>query len=724
MYRHLTAIWFLLFLIIVNSPDLEGQPSISAIKFSRAPVIDGHVDEECWQETPAITEFYQREPNPGEPSTISTEIFVGYDKNHLYIAMRCFSDPDDIIANELARDANLSNDDRVQIILDTYNDKRNGYWFQIGPRGSIGDAIMSENGAAFNKAWDGLWSGKAQILDNAWEAEIAIPFKTLNFNPDNDAWGFKLIRYQKSIEETVYWPSANINSARFQVSDAGLITGLKDISQGVGLDLVPYGLTGLNVGENADGPVFNAGFEGYYNISSNLKVAVSVNTDFAQTEVDQQQINLTRFNLFYPEKRDFFLDGANYFNFGINGDDKNSWNKKMIPFFSRRIGLDENGNPIPVEYGSKITGQAGKWNIGAIYMKDRREISQNGHFAVSRISRNIGEESQIGMMTTYGNALSDARNFLVGLDLRLATSKFKGDKNIMFTAFGMKSDTWDPEGSDRPAGRDLTYGIEFNYPNDKIALRLGHMEIQENFIAGLGFIPRPGVKESYGELTLGYRPGKWGLLQILTSGEFDFISDFDQRLLTRKWSIKPLRIRFTTGDEFKYSYSSDFELLDESFDLYGNYNIAAGDYTFGTQSISFQTAQKRKLWTSIDFSHGGFYNGSRNEMKLKAGYNLAVPLFLGTEMVRNNVDLGGEGFIANIYRLNLNILFSPDITLYSFVQYDSESAKMGWQSRFQWIIKPGKEIFLVWNSISPDPFDRYYISEGNLRFKVKYTIRF
>ena len=242
---------------------------------------------------------------------------MGYDENNLYIGFRCYGDPSEITAKELARDVSLGNDDRVQVILDTYLDKRNAFWFQVGPRGSIGDAIVSENGAAFNKAWDGLWTGKASIHDKGWDAELAIPFKTLSFKKGEGTWGIKFIRHLKKNEESGYWPVANLNTHKFQVSDGGLLTGIGDITQGIGLDLIPYGLTGADY-KREDGktkPVLDAGFDAYYRITSNLKAALTVNTDFAQTEVDDRAINLTRFNLFYPEKRDFFPGWGQLFQF-------------------------------------------------------------------------------------------------------------------------------------------------------------------------------------------------------------------------------------------------------------------------------------------------------------------------------------------------------------------------------------------------------------------------
>jgi hypothetical protein len=704
----------------------NAQERVRAVRFATPPVIDGMAREAAWDACRPVTQFIQREPDKGEPFTEPTEVFIGYDRENLYIAFRCYGDPQRITAKEMARDVNLGNDDRVQVILDTYLDRRNAFWFQVGPRGSIGDAIVSGNGAGLNKAWDGLWTGKASIHPEGWDAEMAIPFKTLGFKKGADTWGLKLIRNYMRNQETGYWPVANLNSHRFQVSDAGFLEGLEGISQGVGLDLVPYGLTGADyqrvTGETE--PVLNAGLEAYYSITSNLKAALTLNTDFAQTEVDDREINLTRFGLFYPEKRDFFLDGSNYFDFGINGDADNPWNTRLIPFFSRRIGLDSAGNPIPVLFGTKVSGQAGQWNLGAMYMKDQRKAWENSHFAVARISRNFGDQSQAGLITTYGNAQEDVMNYLLGGDVRLGTSQFRKDKNIALSLYGLKSFTAFEDESRSDAGREFAWGIEFAYPNDLVNMRMGHMQVQENFVAGTGFVPRPGVRESYGELLFGPRPGRWGILQVQGGTGLDHISGFSGRLLTREWNLTPLHLRFLSGEEIGYRIYDTYEYLTEPFPIYQDYIIPPGSYDFLYHTLFLHTAVRRRIWGALDYRFGGFYNGSRKEVQLKAGCQVIVPLFLGGELVRNEVSSSDGGFIATIYRLNLNILFTPDITLYNFVQYDSQSGRLGLQSRFQWIIKPGREIFLVWNSIAQDPYERFQLEEASARLKVKFTLRF
>lgn len=366
-------------LLLVSFSFLTGyssaQPQVKVVHTEDAPVIDGYVNDEAWKNAALIDELYQREPRPGEPVSEKTEFLFLYDRNNIYVGIRCYDDPGGITAKELARDVSLGDDDRVQVILDTYMDGRSGYWFQIGPRGSIGDALVNENGKDFNKSWDGLWDGKARITDQGWEGELIIPFKTMGFTEGNSTWGLKLIRYIKRKSEASYWPATTLDANRFQISDAGRMTGLENITQGIGLDIIPYLTGGASKKASVDPKaVFDGGLDAFYHITPSLKAAVTVNTDFAQTEVDEKQINLTRFSLFFPEKRDFFLDGSNYFTFGINGDSENPQGTQMIPYFSRRIGLDTRGNPVPIKYGGKFTGKIDKWNIGLLHIKDDNEM--------------------------------------------------------------------------------------------------------------------------------------------------------------------------------------------------------------------------------------------------------------------------------------------------------------------------------------------------------------
>ncbi len=713
------TIAFITCLAFASIVQLFAQPEIKAVFTEKPPDIDGSVTDEVWQKAPVINELYQREPNPGQPVSEKTEFYFLYDHENIYIGIRCFDDPAGITAKELARDVSLGDDDRVQIILDTYLDGRSGYWFQIGPRGSIGDALVNENGKDFNKSWDGLWDGKAKITDTGWDGELIIPFKTLGFKKGNSTWGLKLIRYIKRKSEASYWPETSLNANKFQISDAGRITGITDITQGIGLDIIPYVTSGVSKKADTDPKaVLNGGLDAFYHITPSLKAAITVNTDFAQTEVDEKQINLTRFNLFFPEKRDFFLDGANYFTFGINGDTENPQSTAMIPFFSRRIGLDTQGNPVTIKYGGKFTGKVGNWNLGFLHIKDDNEWDNPG-YTVGRVSRNFGKQSSLGFIGTNGNAFSDMNNSLAGFDLRLASSLLAGNKNITYNLYGVKTFTKEL------TGNDVSFGTEINYPNDLLNFRVGYLQIGEDFTPGLGFIPRKNIRDFYGGIGLGPRPKNSPVMQVKTGVKYVFISDLKNGgLQTSLVDFNVSDIIFLSGDIISLSSQYQYEDLINDFAIYGSFVIPAGEYNFWRHSLMLTSAKRRNFWAATKAGLGSFYSGKRTDWLIQAGYKVIVPIYIGMESDRRWVDLPDGSFITQIFRLNLNFLFSPNISWYNFAQYENQTETIGWQSRFQWIIKPGKEIFLVFNSPLIDPLERFKPEVYEARVKVKYTIRF
>jgi hypothetical protein len=708
-----------LIVIFMGNCLVYSQPVIKAIRVETPPVIDGHVIESVWNKAFVVDEFYQREPNEGAPVSKKTEFLVCYDDHNIYFAVKCWDNPDDITAKEMARDVSLGNDDRIQIILDTYLDRRNGYWFQIGPRGSIGDALISENGAAFNKEWDGLWTGKATIKDYGWEAEIAIPFKTLGFDESNTQWGIKFIRHIVKNIESSYWPEANLNTHRFQVSDAGILDGIENITQGIGLDISPYLLTGIDSRRDEQGNLkLNGGVDLFYQITPSLRSSLTINTDFAETEVDDRQINLTRFSLHFPEKRNFFLNGANYFQFGIEGDDASPVSRRIIPFFSRRMGLDENGIPIPINLGTKLTGQYNRWNIGMLHINDRHE-SENRNFSVMRVSHNIGKQSSVGLIGTYGNALGESSNLLGGIDMKLSTSTFQRNKNAAILLFGLKSNT------ENLTNHNEAWGGQFSFPNDFINARLGHHRIGKNFVAGMGFIPRTNIKETYGEFEVGPRPNKWGIMQIQSGGTFNHIINLENgNSETSLYRFKPLGIRFLSGEEISYYLINQYENLLFDFNIFRQIIIPKNDYSWWRHEFNLKTKGARNVWGETTYGLGNFFSGTREDIIIKANWKVAVPFFLGGTFHQNHIQLPQGKFTATIYQANANILMSPDITLYNFFQYDNASQKMGWQSRFRWILVPGNEIILVWNSLFLRDDGPFIMNDNALRIKLKYNIRF
>lgn len=694
------------------------QKSVKIEKTTVPPVTDGRLTDSCWQHAAKVNEFYQREPHEGEPLTEKTEVFICYDKDAVYFGIKCYQDPSTISSKDMLRDAEANYDDRFHVVLDTYMDHRNSYLFRINPLGGMMDSFHSQNGTIYNNNWNGVWTGKATITSEGWEAEISIPFKSVGFDKNNTRWGLRFNRYISRKREWGSWPSANLNASLFQISDAGILDGLEGLTQGIGLDIAPYFISGLDTKRNENNDVsLDAGMDIYYQLTPSLKASLSVNTDFAETEADTRQINLTRFSLRLNEKRNFFLDGTNYFNFGMEGGSIEPPSGKISPFFSRTIGLDKSGTPIPVNYGAKIVGQFNSWNIGLMNISDERDYG-NSNFSVARINYNLGKQSSIGIISTFGNSVDSTHNMLGGIDLKIASSTFMGDKNLSLVLFGLKSVT------ENYKGKDLSWGGTITYPNDLINFRFGHLQIGENFRAGLGYVPRTNIRETFAALTIGPRLNRFGIRQITFGGNFDYVTDFRNQLQSKALSFNPLGIRFESGERFTYNLMQKYDYVDIDFNIYDDFIIPSGEYQWWENQLSISTEGSRAVYGRITYNFGDFYTGCQNASALTVNWKVAVPLFIGGTYSSNKVKLPEGNFTADIYELNLNLLFSPDITLYNYFQYDSQSKIIGWQSRFQWILKPGNELLLVWNSGYSKPLDRYAIDESALRFKVKYNIRF
>lgn len=716
MKRYAMVVLGLLLIWTVNAATIQ------ACKVLTPPKIDGKLDDDIWKQAFVVTEFVQREPNTGEPVSEETIAYICYDKNYLYVGFFCAEDPEKITAKEIGRDAPLPNEDKIVIILDTFLDRRNAYWFEINPRGSKGDALFSQNGLVMNKDWDGIWLGRSSIQEKGWETEVAIPFKTLNFHPTQTRWGIKLGRDIQYKSEQAFWPTTNINGPEYQISNAADLEGLDDISQGIGLDIRPYALGGINQ-KREKNSVLNGdvGFDLFYQLSPGLKSVLTVNTDFAQVEVDDRQINLTRFQLYFPEKRDFFLDGYNYFQFANEGE---NMQPRLITFWSRAIGLDNSGTPIPIIAGAKVTGQAGFWNIGILDVVDQSE-SGNQNFAVARISHNIGKQSAIGIIGTHGNSDSTLQNYVIGADIKLATSTLGGDKNLAYYLYGLKSST---EGL---SGRDMAFGTEISYPNDFFKFTVGYVQIDSNYVAGVGFVPRKNIRNSYGKIGFGPRPNKWSILQFDISAELDYITDFANRLLTREIKVQPIGVRFLSGENISYLVSRKYELLDNDFNIYRKIYIPPGTYEFTKQIVSLLSAERRRLWGQIKYEWGEFWTGTADKVQLEMSYKVSVPVALAIQVEHNDVDIQEGVFTLDVYRINFDLLFSPQLTLQNFIQYDDESQTFGWQSRLRWILKPGNEILFAWNSLWSDPMDRlnphlreFVLAQSTTRLKINYNYRF
>lgn len=705
------------FLVIIKTHNVNSQITIP--KALHPPSIDGRVTDPAWEGAAVASGFKQREPHEGQPMTDSTRVFILYDENYIYFGIKCYQDPSTISAKEMQRGASLPYDDRVHIVLDTYLDGRNAFVFEVNPLGSVGDLIVSNNGRTRNQSWEGLFEGKSKITDKGWEAELAIPFKTLSFDANKNSWGLFMNRFIPSRNEWGSWPVASLNSAEYAVSDAGVITGLDGITQGIGLDISPYVLAGSDsrLGEHATYKA-NAGVDLFYQITPRMKASVTLNTDFAETEADTRQINLTRFSIRLAEKRNFFLDGSTMFNFGLEGGrNTEAPSGKLSPFFSRRMGISEQGEAIPIIYGAKFISRLNKWNIGVLHVSEDRDFG-NTYSSVARITRNIGEQSSVGIISTYGNSFGETSNIVAGADLNLATSKFLGNKTLNYVIHGIKSFTHEV------TDNDFSWGTVLSYPNDLINFLAGYQQIGNNFFTGLGFVPRSNIREYWGSLTIGPRIGVLGIRQFTAGGSFDYVTSFTGKMQSQSFSITPAGLRFNSGERFTYKLSYIYEYLNRDFNIYSSFIIPANEYKWWENSLSFSTSGSRDLYGSMAWSSGKFYTGHKNSIDLALNWKVFVRLFVGGSYSTDMVRLPEGSFSADILEFNLNFLFSPNITLYNYLQYDSKSKTAGLQTRFRWILKPGNEVLFVWNSGYSSPEERFILDANALRLKIKYNFRF
>ncbi|HLG15451.1 MAG TPA: DUF5916 domain-containing protein [Blastocatellia bacterium] len=681
-------------------------------------VIDGVLDDPDWAEAAPIGEILQREPRPGEKASELTEVKLLHDSRALYIGVTCYdSEPHRIIGTQMARDADLSADDRVEIVVDTFRDRRNGFYFATNPIGALVDGLIIENDD-LNKEWDAIWEVRTRKFDRGWTAEFAIPFKSLGFNKGQQGWGFNFSRTIKRKIEEDRWASPRLDAKFFQVSEAGEITGLTEVEQGRGLDVRPFvsgrALHGKGSGNDIDG---KAGVDIFYNITPSLKWTTTINTDFAETEVDNRQINLTRFPLFFPEKRAFFLENAGVFSFGDGGSD-------VIPFFSRRIGL-LSGKEVPILAGSKLTGTAGRYNLGVLAVRTREtDFTDAKTFFIGRVKRSLLKQSYIGGIYTEGNPAGEGSGRTFGADLRLFTSRFLGrEQNFGVEAFALKTRN---EGG---GGKDNSYGFTVSYPNDLWDIEVEWRHVGDNFRPALGFVPRPGVNTLNISAEFDPRPKHFlNVRQMFHEFRFTRFTRLDKGQ-TESWRLftAPINYTLNSGEHVEFNYAPQFERLFEPFEIAEGVVLPAGDYRFTRWRAEVFTASKRPWKIDATWWFGTYWSGRADEINTSFQYKLA-PHFQAAVSLRQTFARLKEGnFVARIYSLRVNYSVSPYLTFFNLVQFDNESRNLGWQSRVRWIIRPGNEVFLVFNQgwlQDEGGGFRFRAAETSLAGKLQYTFRF
>ena len=708
--------------------------------------LDGRLDEPVWVRAVPATDFIQQDPDFGGTPTERTEVRIVFTRESLYMGVSAYdSEPDQLQGNTMKRDEFLSADDRFMWTMDTFLDQQTGYFFEMNPSGLMADALKLATGGS-ERAWDGIWDANARRHEEGWTLEIEIPFRTLNFDPDAPAWGINFQRTVRRKNEENLWTGHERNQGLQRMSNAGLLLGITDVTQGHGLDVKPYIASSTWDAPGSLDPVprgteTDMGVDLFYNFTPSLRGNLTVNTDFAQTEVDQRLVNLTRFPLRFPEKRDFFLDGAPFFDFAdtsvspfLNrrrGFGPGGAPQAVEPFFSRRIGLGPDGVPQAVDVGSKLTGQAGAQDIGFLHVRTGDDKSTSGEriagedFTVMRVKRRVLTQSYLGSFFSRRHGQNDggpADLYTGGLDFRLATSAFRGSDNLSMNGYFL----WATDPEDQ--GENLSYGVSLDYPNDRWFGSLGFTEVQPNHDPAIGFTPRRGFRRYGTQIGFGPRPEAHPWIRQLTFATgAGFTTDMQNRLVTREVSLTPLEVQFhSQGDSFGFSVLPTYERLEEDFEIHPGVRLPAGaDYTFTRYRFDLSTANRRVLATRSSFEFSDFFSGRREAVVLNLGIRPFVGIVANLETEWNRVDLPEGEFQTRLYRIVLDNQFNPWIYVVNNLQYDSVSDRLGWQIRFRWTIDPGSDLYVVYtqNWVDDVVRDRFLTEDRRGAAKFVYTYR-
>ncbi len=685
-------------------------------------VVDGRLLDEAWSRAQPATDFLQMEPLTGEAATERTEVRIAYDSRTLYMGVRCFdSEPDRLLRFQRRRDEFLQSDDRFMWVIDPFLTGQNGYFFETNPSGLMGDALLGPG--VNNRQWDGLWNLAVHRDETGWSIEVAIPFTTLNFDPDSARWGINFQRTVRRKNEESLWTGWARNQGLQRLSNTGLLEGMdQKATQGLGLDLRPFGVVSADASPGTGQPATQghgkAGLDVFYSVTPGLRANFTLNTDFAQTEVDQRQVNLTRFPLFFPEKRTFFLEGASFFDFGTGAS------TDVLPFFSRRIGLDASGEPQSITYGAKATGRVGQQDVGILQVRTGDEDGAAGEdFTVFRLKRRVLGQSYFGGLYTArrpGDGSDALQTF--GADFQLATSRFRDSRNLSLAGYAVR--TTNPQ----HAGDSSAYELRLEYPNDRWEAGMSYRRVDEFFAPAVGFALRTGYQRYNPQLRFNPRPARHPFIRVLGfGGNFDLQTDPRNRMLTGIYTMTLLSLDTHGQDRYNFILIPEYERLNRPFVIYPGITLPQGaEYSFVRYRVAIGTANRRVIAVSPKIEWGGFYSGTREmyNVELTARFRPGVIVYSSAEY--NSVHLAEGGFQTRVFRLSPELQFSQWTSIVNTFQYDSVSAVLGWQMRFRWILKPGNDVYVVYthNWLNDLTFDRFATLNRRAASKVVYTKRF
>jgi hypothetical protein len=691
----------------VDYETAREQRRLKAAQAQGPITLDGRLDEASWGGAPLATNFIQNDPREGEPATHDTEVRLLYDDRAIYIGVFARDpEPHKIIVNELRKDFNTGSADGFQVVIDTFRDERNGYQFAINPAGAKWDSQMSNEGRDQNANWDGIWDVGTRIGEDGWYAEIEIPFKTLKFGPEElQTWGINFQRRLRRYNENSYWSPLRRQWSLSRVSVAGSYEGLEGLRPGANIRVKPYALANFNkVATNSVDPDYDAGFDVKYGVTTGITWDFTVNTDFSQVEADEQQINLTRFNLFFPEKRDFFLENSGVFQFGTSsqqggggggGGGRQNASQDMIFFFSRQIGLSSTGEAIPILGGTRLTGRVGSWSVGALNIQQQEEdASPATNFTALRLRKDVLANSDIGVMLLNKEQSGDGYNRAFGGD---ANFRFFRDFNLNFAAARSAS----PQEKVPGEGDDWYSKSSFSYRDDFWETRGMYQTIGSRFNDEMGFVPRVGVDNAEYHVGTHIRPQRFRSWMRETYPHFQ-IENFTKRNgggLESRYMDWHWPVTFQNSTFIEVGANPTTEVIDERFVINSRRNVYVdpGRYDFKEYFVLANTNSAAPFFMNLRYGNGEFYDGYRRNYTIGGTFRLNEHLNLSLSDQINDIDLVSGSFVTHLVTSRVNVYFTTKVFVNALVQYNTDTNQWSSNVRLDIIHRPLSDIYLVYN---------------------------
>lgn len=705
--------------------NFAARPTVAAVRIAatEAPTIDGDLSDTAWAKAAVLTEFRQRQPNAGELPTQRTVVRIMFDENNLYVGVYSYdTNPEQIIVRSMARDSEVFTGDNIGFTLDPGQTRRNAYNFQIGSSGGRLDALRLNNNEELSQ-WDTIWEARTRQVPDGWIAEVAIPFRSISYVEGQSEWGFEFYRSVRRRNENIRWASFNPALNFADVSEEGTLTGITGVSQGLGLDVQLYGVVRSKHDWSMDGDGAGisgtAGGNAFYKITPGLTGTLTYNTDFSDAPLDAREINTTRFSLFIPETRDFFLQDAGVFEFGSRGftrgnNDRSGNNAR--PFFSRNIGLAR-GVPVSIVAGGKLSGEFGGFGIGALsVLTDDTPTASGQVLSVARITRPLSEEVRIGAIVTNGDPTGDTENTVAGADFQYRTSDFLGSETL-------QTDLYFERSHSSTLGDDNAFGAVLTLPNEPWGADIAFKEVGENFRPALGFVNRTNIRYYDATFTnrIRYRDGFFRHRGIVARNIF--VTDLNDRLESRE-----SRIFFdgetSTNATFALNLINRFEDVPGSFSLPGGVPVVPGDYNWTTIGGYYQTSQARVLTIRGELECCAFYDGTSFKSALALNFRPSAYYELEGRYDYQNIDVPGGNVDIHLLSAEGAVNFTPDMQIAFQAQYDNISESFGFLGRYRWEFRPGSELFVALGQSAVVPGTDFRFQVSQLSIRLGHTLRF